>query len=194
MFLRTPSDEALAQEAANPATTPQYHYFGLSSRFRPIALTGRLEYVIASPLEVALDGEVVRNVGFSRKQITASPSGELLALNNRDHCDAEGNCDHFAGGRDGYLARFTVGSPSQGKQWDWSASLAYRRLESDAMVDAFTDSDFGLGGTNLKGYHLEASLAVADGVVAGARWFSADSIVGPPYRVDVLMIDLSARF
>ena len=196
MALRRPSDAALVAEATAPVDKPvsRYQFFGLASRFRPIALTARVEYVLAPPLKVAVDGEVVRNVGFSRKQISAVVDGEMLALNNRDHCDASGNCHHFAGGRDGYLARLTVGSPTQGKQWDWSASLAYRRLESDAVVDAFTDSDFGLGGTNLKGYHLEAALAVADGVVASARWLSADAIVGPTYGADVLMFDLSARF
>ena len=62
------------------------------------------------------------------------------------------------------------------------------------MVDAFTDPDFGLGGTNLQGYVLAAGFAVADRVWTTARWLSADEIVGPHYRVDVLLLDLQARF
>ena len=73
-------------------------------------------------------------------------------------------------------------------------SLAYRHVESDAVVDAFNDSDFGLGGTNLEGYLVSGALAIGKGVWAGARWLSADNIVGPTFEVDVLQVDFSARF
>src|SRR5262249_55373258 len=100
----------------------------------------------------------------------------------------------YVGGRDGYQGRVTVGSPTQRKQLDWNVSAAYRYLESDAVVDAFADSDFGLGGTNLKGYILSRSLFVANNVWFPVRWLSANNIVGPTYRVDVFQIDLNARF
>jgi hypothetical protein len=79
-------------------------------------------------------------------------------------------------------------------RWSWSASVAYRYLESDATLDAFTDSDFGLGGTNLKGVSANAYLVLAERVTLGVRWFSADEVAGPPYRVDVVQTDVVARF
>jgi hypothetical protein len=189
MALRTPSADALAQEAAG---APEYQYFGLASRFRELAVTGRVEIGVAPALTVRLDGEWVRNLGFSRKQIAP------VALNNLGACAAPasgelGRCP-FAGGNEGYLARFTLGSPTQAEPWDWNVGLSYRRLESDATVDAFDDPDFGLGGTNLKGFVFGGGLALAENVWAVLRWMSADAVAGPTLRVDVLQIDLSTRF
>ncbi len=187
MPLRTPNDQALVQEASGAA---EYQFFGLASRFRELAATGRVELRVAPPLKATLEGEFVRNVGFSKKQV-----GKVgVALNNFDACDASETCQRYAGGDDGYVGRFTLGSPTQSQRWDWNVNLAYRHVESDAVVDAFDDSDFGLGGTNLKGFTFGGALALADGVWASARWMSADAIVGPTYKVDVLQIDVAARF
>jgi hypothetical protein len=186
MALRRPSDLALQAEVSG--TAPRYEFFGLAGRFREVVATGRLEYAVATPVLVTLDGELVHNAGFSAKQMSG------LALNNRDRCDSAGNCEHFAGGSNGYIGRVMISSPVQDRRWSWSGHVAYRRLESDAAVDAFDDSDFGLGGTNLKGVVFGGSLGLADDVTLTARWMSADEIVGPTYRVDVLQVDLITRF
>ena len=94
----------------------------------------------------------------------------------------------------GWLARLTVGNPQILHRWDWSVNAGYKYLESDAVIDAFTDPDFGLGGTNLKGYILGGSLGLADNVWATVRWMSANNIGGAPYAVDVIQLDLNARF
>jgi Putative porin len=73
-------------------------------------------------------------------------------------------------------------------------NAGYKYLESDAVIDAFTDPDFGLGGTNLKGYIPGGSLGLADNVWATVRWMSANNIGGAPYAVDVIQLDLNARF
>ncbi len=182
MTLRTPSPEAAT---AGPGA-PEYQFFGLASRFRVVAATARIDLRIAPPLKLWVDGEFVRNVGFKKREVAP------VAVNNQDVCNGD-DCP-YGGGNNGYTGRLTFGSPTQGMRWDWSVSLAYRYLQSDAVVDAFNDSDFGLGGTNLKGYVLSASLGLADGVALAGRWLSADSVVGPTYRVDVLQIDLQARF
>lgn len=185
--LRTPSDLALSQEAAG---APEYQYFGLASLFREVVLTGRFDLRAAPEWMLSVDAEAVRNLGFSKSRI-----GDLRLANNRAPCDDPDyqKCT-YAGGNMGFLARIAVGSPVMVKRWSWSASVAYRYLQSDALVDAFTDSDFGLGGTNLKGVTVRGALALADNVVASLRWMSADAIVGPPYGVDLLHIDVSARY
>ena len=61
-------------------------------------------------------------------------------------------------------------------------------------IDAFVDSDFGLGGTNLKGYFVGGNLGLATNVWASARWMSANNIAGVPYAVDVVQVDLNAKF
>jgi hypothetical protein len=183
--LRTPSPEALVQGQG----APEYQYFGLASAFRELAGTVRIDLLAASPLKVTADAELVRNLAFSRQRMQPS-----VAVNNLEACHPDGRCDGFAGGRDGWLARLAFGSPVQEERWSWSASFSYRHLESDAAVDAFTDPDFGLGGTNLEGFVVGASLAFAHHVTAAARFSSADSIAGSPYRVDVLQVDVTARF
>jgi hypothetical protein len=87
-----------------------------------------------------------------------------------------------------------LGSPLQGAQWSWSAGVEYRYLQSDAVVDAFTDPDFGLGGTNLQGYMVTGSLGIIQQVKLSLLWSSASSIVGPRYQVDELLVDVTARF
>ena len=121
---------------------------------------------------------------------------EPIALNNRGPVTCNGSVclDQFVGGNQAFQLKVTVGSPTQTNRWDWYAGLSYRYIESDAVVDAFNDSDFGLGGTNIVGYSLAASLAVAKGVWAGARVYFADQLVGPRYEVDVVQVDLTARF
>jgi len=182
--IRTPSDAALAAEALGSA--PRYEWFGLASSFREVAGTARVE-VPFGPLRISGDAEYVWNAGFEKSRVAA------LALNNRGACNAT-SCGPYEGGGRGYIGRVTFGSKAQDVRWSWSAGATYRRLESDAVVDAFDDADFGLGGTNLEGYTLTATLGLAEGTVLTGRWMSADAIAGPPYRVDVYQLDLTARF
>jgi hypothetical protein len=62
------------------------------------------------------------------------------------------------------------------------------------VIDGFCDSDFGGGGTNLKGYAVGGNLALSKSVFIGARWLSATGIAGPTYKADIIQIDVNARF
>lgn len=183
--------EAAGRPATGTGSTEQYQYFGLATPFRELALTGRVDYDGLKPqgyrpLRVSFDGEFVKNLGFDKKRL------DELAWNNVE-CDSSGSCS-YEGGDSGYLARVTVGTPKLAERWDWQASLAYKYVESDAVVDGLTDSDFGLGGTNLKGFILGADMALARNVWTGFRWMSADSIAGAPFSIDTVLVDLTARF
>ena len=76
----------------------------------------------------------------------------------------------------------------------WRAFVGYRYFESDAVLFFFNDSDFGLGGTNMKGYTIGAALALSPKVRVGLRWMSATQIAGPPLKSDVVQFDLNAKF
>jgi hypothetical protein len=184
--VRTPSAAALAAEASSLAA--RYQFFGLASRFREAAATGRMEVRLGPGLKIGLEGEYVRNLGFDKKAIDAK------ALNNRGPLQGTNPLGPFVGGNDGMLARVSFGSPEMGERWDWKAQLAYRRVASDAVLDALNDSDFGQGGTNLKGPSAEVMVALANRVTVAVRWFSADQVAGPRYAVDGLQVDLAARF
>jgi hypothetical protein len=101
---------------------------------------------------------------------------------------------YYVGGKYGYLASVTVGHKEIRRLWDWNVFAGYKYLGSDAMVDAFVDADFGLGGTNLKGYFVGGNLGVGENVWLSLRWMSANNISGVPYAVDVLHVDLNGKF
>lgn len=168
----------------DPTDYTEYQYFGLATPFRELAITGRVDYDGFQPLRVSLDGEFVKNLDFDRARL------EQWAVNNR----SSANSGSYDGGDVGYLMRISVGTPKLARRWDWKASLGYKYLESDAVVDGFTDSDFGLGGTNLKGFILGGDLALTSNVWTSLRWMSADNISGSPFSVDTVLIDLTARF
>jgi putative porin len=166
-------------------TINQFQYFGLASQFRPVVASGQLDLGYFNPVHVVLDGEFVVNTAFDRAFLTA------VAYNNKD--GTPGN-QQFNGDNMGWLGKVTVGNKEIKHLWDWNVHAGYKYLESDATVDAFVDSDFGLGGTNLKGYFIGGNLGLSDNVWASLRWMSATNIGGNPYAVDVLQVDLNARF
>jgi hypothetical protein len=77
---------------------------------------------------------------------------------------------------------------------DWQLSLAYRYLEKDAVLDAYTDSDFHLGGTNNKGFILGAQYGLGKNAWLSARWLSSNEISGLPLAVDVVQVFFNAKF
>lgn len=160
-----------------------FQYFGLASRFRNVVVTAQLDLGYFHPIHVVLDGEYVRNVAFDRDAIAPIALGPFAP-----------NTNAYAGGNNGWFARMTVGHKELKELLDWNAHVGYKYLESDAVIDAFTGSDFGLGGTNLKGYIVGGNVALSPSVWTSLRWMSANSIAGSPFAVDVLQVDLNAKF
>jgi len=166
-----------------PLDTGSY-YFGLASSFRELNLTATLDLpnLFSKPLRVTAD--YVKNLGFNRSEILERTG---VAVND--------------GSDTGYLAKVQMG-PSSLKRGDWNASLAYRYLGSDAVLDAFTNSDFGLGGTNNKGLILGANYGLYNNTVLSARWMSSNAIdsyapgsqPSTKLSVDTIQLDLTARY
>ena len=77
---------------------------------------------------------------------------------------------------------------------NWNAFAAYRYLERDAVLSSYTDSDFHLGSTNVKGWMFGGSYGLMKSVWLTGRWMSADMITGPNYSMDILQLDLNTRF
>ena len=165
----------------------QYQYFGLASRFDELAITGEFDIHNFDPTTIWVNGEYVNNLAFDKNSI------EAKAINNRGGT-TDGSVGGFDGGNSGYYINVSVGQKELKKRWDWNASMGYRYIESDAVMDAFNDSDFGGGGTNLKGYTLRGNLALTPAVWLRMTYMSADSIVGPTYDSDLFQFDLNAKF
>jgi hypothetical protein len=177
--------------AANDfGTIDQFQYYGLAAKFHDLDLYAALNYDHFAPFRVSLTGEFVKNLGFD-----ASSIGEV-AVNNRAPNTASGGLGGFAGGDTAWLVALSAGSAALEKFGDWNVDIGYRYLESDSVVDGFNDPSFGtpLSGTNLKGFTIGGSFALGHRVSLGLRWMSANSIIGPPFKSDVLQLDLYGSF
>lgn len=159
-----------------------YQYFGLATPFQNLAFTGKLNYDGWDPVRVSLVSEFVRNLAFNSSAINE------VAVNNL------GTDGSFEGSPDAWLVDLEAGHAELDKLGAWQMSFGYRWIGSDAVVDGFNDSDFGLGGSNMKGFTVAARLALSPHVFLGFRWFGSESIAGPQYDMNILQLDLGAKF
>jgi hypothetical protein len=151
---------------------------GLASDFRLLNITGQAEFPINPTMVVRISADYVQNMAMDAAEID----------------DLRGE-PGVKPGDTGWQARMFVGHKKIAARSSWDFSAAYRRLETDAVLDVFADSDFGAyGGTDLEGYVIEGNYAVAENTWFSLKWLSADSIERAPFSTDVVLFDLNARF
>ncbi|MBF4991213.1 putative porin [Methylophilus sp. QUAN] len=149
---------------------------GLASQFQLINFTGEVDLAVFDPVHVILHGAYVQNIGFDEKEIQRR-TGNTYRKEN-----------------EGYELSLMVGHPMIKKLHDWQVFGGYRRLEADAMLDGFTDSNFRLGGTDAKGFYVGAQYGVGKNAWLSSRYVSADEISGLPFSVDTFFVDFNGRF
>ena len=164
--------------------SPEYQYFGLAAPFRELDVLLRLDTRLSHTLHWIVEGDYVNNLAFG--------AGRIAKLHPVTNLNADGG--NYVGGDSGYHLLMQVGYPVIGELGQWNVLGGYKRIESDAVLDAFTDSTFHVGGTNAKGYYVQGNLGFTHNAWLDARWFSATEVSGPPLAVDVLQVDLNARF
>ena len=168
---------------------PLFQYYGLATPFHELDVTARFDYGGFNPVHVIVDADYERNLAFNETKVAATNP-----VDNRGASPPSGGVGPFEGGGTAYQGRLTLGYPTVRERGDWNLGVAYRYLESDSVVDAFTDSDFHLGGSNAKGYTFSGTFGIGHNVNLMARWLSATEVSGPPYSVDVVLVDLNAQF
>lgn len=175
----------------DPTTDPLYQYVGLASPFRIASLHLGYDMPLSDGKLAEIDLDLARNLAFDRARIAAS-----APLNNIEYCPGGAAvCPAvWSGGGDAWQLQFRMGHAKIVAPRQWSAQVGYRYVESDAVVDAYTDSDFHLGGTNAEGVYLGGTLGVARNTSLAFKWMSASEITGYRYGVDVFQLDLNARF
>jgi hypothetical protein len=159
-----------------------------------LALAGDYELASANLLfdlafgetHVMFGGEYVKNIGWDKDDALARSNGVLYFLEETGKPLRERTT--------GYEAGVMVGKPSVSGLWDWRVNMSYRYLERDAVLDAFTDSDFHLGGTDAKGYQLGFDLGLSRGAWLRLRYLTANEIDGAPLGIDVWQLDLNGSF
>lgn len=185
------------------ATTNLY---GLSTHYRLLNATLLVELPAFDHL-FSLTADYVRNIGYDKSEVlshfvpTAGVPDDITKAMLGDEQTT------------GYQIELGFGSQVTGKRGSWRGSMAYKYLERDAVLDAFTDSDFHLGGTNAKGYILRGEWWLLDRTWVTLRYFSTDEIKhygttyfdpaiqsyvrptdSPRLGVDTFMFDINAQF
>lgn len=181
----------VANPNVSPGFTPEPQLFGLAYNYRLLDIKAQWDTVIADRVKVRLDGEYVRNLAYDEDKTFSAAS---LPVNNYETSNINATRADYRSGPNGFLAKVTIGDPEPVDKGQWNFSVAYKYLQPDATLDAFNDPDFHLGGTNARGYILGAAYAVARDTWISARYLSAKEIYGPPVSIDVLQLELNARF
>jgi hypothetical protein len=160
----------------NISTNPSAPKYAYASEFRELNITGSLDLGYWQPTHVVLIADYVNNLGFNQKDVIARTGANV----NKEV--------------EGYQLGFTVGYPTVQNFAEWKGLLFYKYLEKDAVMDAYTDQDFHLGGTNAKGWIIGGDFGLTRNVWLSARWFTANEISGPPLGIDVFHFNLNAKF
>ncbi|HPQ39628.1 MAG TPA: putative porin [bacterium] len=93
----------------------------------------------------------------------------------------------------GYQFGFSLGKVKD--PMSWQLQYSYKEIERDAVVGAFTDSDFIGGGTDGKGHEIQFGLGLAKHTSLGVSYFLNEiGLEGESRDYDRLMIDLVFKF
>jgi Putative porin len=172
----------------NTQNGTQNYLWGIASQFQELNASTSLDFAFVGATHVILDADWVDNLGFNQQEILGR-TGFLVDKQNR-----------------GWQTRLAVGYPTIERRNNWQFWVGYRYAERDSTLDAFTDQDFHLGGTDAKGYFIGGRYVFEKNSTVSFRWFStkqidgvelagADSVLsGLPFAIDTLQLDVTAAF
>ncbi|MGC3981039.1 MAG: putative porin [Steroidobacteraceae bacterium] len=176
--------------------------YALAGDYHLLNGTAILELPVANHL-VTLTADYVSNIGYDKQRV--------LQRRGFSSLDAVAPDERFLFDEQTTGLQFLVsfGTQKTGRRGDWRAEVGYKYLERDAVVDAFTDSDFHLGGTAAKGYSVKTDWWFRDRNWVTVRYLSSNEISSTvpsieepgkvvtdtaPFGVDTWMFDLNAQF
>jgi hypothetical protein len=150
--------------------------YGLASEFKIV--NGSFAYDLAAfaPHHLIVAADYAKNVAFNSASVQ-----RLARVPVGDQTNA-------------WQVRLDFGWPIVAHGGEWNVFTLYKYVQRDSVLDAYSDSDFHLGGTNAKGWVVGGNYGLMKNVWATGRWLSTDVISGPKYGNDVLQLDLNTRF
>lgn len=163
-------------DISNDPTDPTVNLFALAADFRELDYILSADLAVASRYKVSFLADYVKNIGYNAAAVEAR-YGSYVAPRVQ-----------------GYEGQLGFGSARLDHAGAWDAFIGYRYIERDAVVDAFTDQDYHLGGTDNKGYILGTDLFFTDRVWGRLRYMPFEAIDGPPLSIDVWQLEINARF
>ena len=151
--------------------------FALAAHFRIVDVAGNYEHNFSPKYSLAFSAEGVRNIGYKLAQVEALTQETMPSKENS-----------------GYVGEVSFGTPVVDRLGAWRTAVGYRYVKRDAVLDAWTDADFHEGGTNADGYYIWTSFGLAKDTWLRVRYMSSNEIDGPRYGLDIVQVDLNARF
>ncbi len=144
-----------------------------------------------------VDGETTHKAwasGFTPVVAFAQLGAKVLGLPVALYAQALTNPEADANDQ-GQMAGFSLGQARQPRSFE--VGYSYAKLEQDATLGMFTDSDRWGGGTDGKGHKFSAKYQIAKGLQAGIAYFLDERKIADPAKTadyDRLQIDLAASF
>jgi polyhydroxyalkanoate synthesis regulator phasin len=160
---------------------PLTQRWALAADYSIFHLNTTWAWLVTPSLQADFVAEWVKNFGYDEDEViarvgTAATSGDLRERNAA------------------YRLQWRVGSPVIAKPWAWRVTAAYSFAERDALLDAFTDTNFRRGGTDAEGIILAGELGISNNSWLRLRYLGANEIDGPALGIDVLQLDVHAQF
>lgn len=171
--------------------------YAIAPDYNLVNLTASYDWTGLAPIHLIFDFDFVKNVAYDKDEILervnydSAITGAAQVYQGQVLTSAE---DELQERTTGYFFKLTAGWPSVVLKGRWQAFAGYKYLQRDAVLDAYTDSDFHLGGTNAKGFMIGGKYGINDFTWIRALWLSTDTIDGPRIGIDTLQIDLNAKF
>ena len=157
-------------------TDPTVNLWALAAQYRTVDVIGIADFRVYPRYSVMLTAEALRNVGYNTAQVSALAGAYTPP---RTH---------------GYRGDLSFGSVAIDHFAAWRGSVGYRYLQRDAVLDAFNDEDFHLGGTDTRGYTVLFDFGFTRNVWLRAKYMAATAIDGPPLEIDVVQLDVNTQF
>lgn len=172
-------------DLSNPSRS---RIFGLASDFDIVNLTASYDIARFAPTHVVLTADYAQNIGYDSDEVA-----DRVGSSNIFTPSTPGS-DLFKKRNQAYQVKLLVGWPKLRKRRDWQLFGAWKHIERDSVLDAFTDSDFYLGGTDAEGWVLGGGYGLANNTWMRLRWLSSDEIDGEKLGIDTIQLDLNSRF
>jgi hypothetical protein len=173
----------------HPLTYAQPQFAGLEFNYRELNATTSVDLKVGPKYHLIATADYVRNLAYEGSTAYRYAAEGVYPITNFDSSNRS-----LQSGPNAFMGSLQFGEPEIHHRWEWNILSGYKYIQPDAELDAFNDHDFHLGGTNAKGYFVKASLGIFDNTWLQARWFSATEVYGPPLAIDVLQLDLDAKF
>jgi hypothetical protein len=180
---------SIIPDPSNPTNYAQPEFAGLVFNYDELDATTSFDLKVSPKYDLIFTGDYVRNLAYDPSAAFRYAIEGVLPITNFNPITRT-----LESGPNAFMGSLQFGEPEIHKRWEWNIAGGYKYIQPDAVLDAFNDHDFHMGGTNAKGYFLKASLGIFDNTWLSARWFSADEVYGPPLAIDVMQLDLNARF